>query len=116
VFALFDKLCLLSDGQVIYFGAADRAIDFFSEAGLAVPANRNPADHFLYCINRDFLEGAEVEEVGAGRGRGGGAFGEEAGRRAAHPLLLPPPWRTEHHGAGDPVPGVPHRGPRAGPR
>ena len=43
VFALFDKLCLLSDGQVVYFGDAHRAIDMFASAGLPVPANRNPA-------------------------------------------------------------------------
>ena len=63
VFALFDKLCLLSDGHVVYFGAANRAIDFFAEAGLPVPSNRNPADHFLHAINRDFLESDDVEKV-----------------------------------------------------
>ena len=42
VFALFDKLCLLSDGHVVYFGAANRAIDFFEAAGMGVPNNRNP--------------------------------------------------------------------------
>lgn len=62
VFALFDKLCLLSDGHVVYFGAANRAIDFFAEAGLPVPSNRNPADHFLHAINRDFLESDDVEK------------------------------------------------------
>ncbi len=64
VFSLFDKLCLLSDGHVVYFGAADRAIDFFAEAGLPVPTHRNPADHFLHAINRDFLESSDVEKVG----------------------------------------------------
>lgn len=47
MFALFDKLCLLSDGHVVYYGAANRAIDFFAEAGLGVPANRNPAGEAL---------------------------------------------------------------------
>ncbi|PSC72150.1 ABC transporter G family member 11-like [Micractinium conductrix] len=61
VFALFDKLCLLSDGYVVYFGAANRAIDFFAEAGLAVPTNRNPADHFLHVINPDFTDSDDVE-------------------------------------------------------
>lgn len=79
VFALFDKLCLLSEGRVVYFGAADRAVDFFADAGLAVPVNRNPADHFLYCTNRDFLQGAEVEEVGSWQGRGRRWWKEAAG-------------------------------------
>lgn len=71
VFSLFDKLCLLSDGNVVYFGDAARCEDMFSAAGLPVPAKRNPADHYLHCINRDFA-------VGVGRavaGRAGGRVG-----------------------------------------
>lgn len=63
VFGLFDKLCLLSAGEVVYFGDAGRAVDMFSAAGLSVPAMRNPSDHFLHCINKDFeLEGNEVQK------------------------------------------------------
>lgn len=62
VFSLFDRLCLLSDGMVIYFGDASKAVDMFASAGLPVPAMRNPSDHFLHCINKDF-EG-EGDEVG----------------------------------------------------
>lgn len=40
--AMPGQLCLLSDGHVVYFGAASRAADFFAEAGLACPVNRNP--------------------------------------------------------------------------
>ncbi|MEW5317657.1 MAG: hypothetical protein WDW38_008939 [Sanguina aurantia] len=54
VYELFDQLCLLSKGSVIYFGAAAAADAAFSAAGLPCPANRNPADHFLHCINADF--------------------------------------------------------------
>ena len=49
-----DKLCLLSAGEVVYFGDADRASDFFSSVGLPVPVTRSAPDHFLHCINRDF--------------------------------------------------------------
>lgn len=91
MFALFDKLCLLSDGHVVYFGAADRAADFFEQAGLGVPPNRNPADHFLHTINRDFLE-SEV------RVRGARACGAGLGARLA---CLPPATRhlppVTHH-------------------
>ncbi|KAL3529933.1 hypothetical protein ACH5RR_009255 [Cinchona calisaya] len=54
VFALFDDLCLLSGGEIVYFGEAKMAIKFFAEAGFPCPSRRNPSDHFLRCINSDF--------------------------------------------------------------
>ncbi|KAK4358900.1 hypothetical protein RND71_021129 [Anisodus tanguticus] len=54
VFALFDDLFLLSSGETIYFGEAKLAVEFFGDSGLACPTRRNPADHFLRCINSDF--------------------------------------------------------------
>ncbi|KAL9233670.1 hypothetical protein vseg_008635 [Gypsophila vaccaria] len=54
VFALFDDLCLLSSGEVVYFGDAKNAVLFFAEAGFPCPSRRNPSDHFLRCINSDF--------------------------------------------------------------
>lgn len=56
VFELFDKLCLLSRGSVVYFGDAVRAVDLFQFAGLPCAQHRNPADHFLQCTNSDFKE------------------------------------------------------------
>ncbi|GIM01286.1 hypothetical protein Vretimale_6074 [Volvox reticuliferus] len=54
VFELFDKLCLLSGGAVVYFGVASDALAMFEAAGLPCPPLRNPTDHFLHVINRDF--------------------------------------------------------------
>ncbi|XP_047255103.1 ABC transporter G family member 12 isoform X3 [Capsicum annuum] len=54
VFALFDDLLLLSSGETIYFGEAKLAVEFFGDSGFACPTRRNPADHFLRCINSDF--------------------------------------------------------------
>ncbi|XP_049379130.1 ABC transporter G family member 15-like [Solanum stenotomum] len=54
VFALFDDLFLLSSGETIYFGEAKLAVEFFGDSGFACPTRRNPADHFLRCINSDF--------------------------------------------------------------
>ncbi|KAL3324649.1 hypothetical protein AABB24_038659 [Solanum stoloniferum] len=54
VFALFDDLFLLSSGETIYFGEAKLAVEFFGASGFACPTRRNPADHFLRCINSDF--------------------------------------------------------------
>jgi len=67
VFDLFDKLCLLSTGRLVYFGDAVRAIDLFRDAGLPCPERVNPADHFLHCTNRDFdlIETEVFESVDA---------------------------------------------------
>ncbi|XP_061369448.1 ABC transporter G family member 11-like [Gastrolobium bilobum] len=54
VFELFDQLYLLSGGKTVYFGHASEAYEFFAQAGFPCPALRNPSDHFLRCINRDF--------------------------------------------------------------
>ncbi|KAL6195978.1 hypothetical protein ACLB2K_031595 [Fragaria x ananassa] len=54
VFALFDDLVLLSGGQTVYSGQANKAVEFFAKAGVPCPSRRNPSDHFLRCINSDF--------------------------------------------------------------
>ena len=48
VYELFDNLCLLSAGEVVYFGAACEALGMYNTAGLPCPNNRNPSDHFLH--------------------------------------------------------------------
>ncbi|EYU20486.1 hypothetical protein MIMGU_mgv1a0064731mg, partial [Erythranthe guttata] len=54
VFSLFDDLLLLSNGETIYFGEVESALEFFAEAGFPCPRKRNPSDHFLRCVNSDF--------------------------------------------------------------
>ncbi|CAL5058890.1 unnamed protein product [Urochloa decumbens] len=54
VFELFHGLCLLASGQTIYFGLAANAAEFFTSNGYPCPPMRNPSDHFLRTINRDF--------------------------------------------------------------
>lgn len=54
VFEVFDDLCLLAGGEMVYFGDSKMAVEFFRSAGFACPVRRNPSDHFLFCINSDF--------------------------------------------------------------
>ncbi|XP_042491247.1 ABC transporter G family member 1-like [Macadamia integrifolia] len=62
---LFDNLCLLSCGRTIYFGAASAANEFFALNGFPCPTQRNPFDHYLRIINRDFDE--DIEQGLGGR-------------------------------------------------
>ncbi|GER27331.1 ABC transporter [Striga asiatica] len=54
VFELFQNLCLLSSGKTIYFGSASAANEFFASNGFPCPSMRNPSDHYLRTINKDF--------------------------------------------------------------
>lgn len=67
VYELFDKLCLLSQGNVVYFGDADKALSMFDSAGVPCPSMRNPADHFLHAINLDF-KSADAKALEDGKG------------------------------------------------
>lgn len=47
IFHLFDKLLVLSDGQVAYHGPAVSSAKFFEQAGFVCPMYTNPADYFM---------------------------------------------------------------------
>ncbi|KAG0514245.1 hypothetical protein BDA96_10G174100 [Sorghum bicolor] len=63
VFELFHGLCLLASGQTVYFGPAADAAEFFTSNGYPCPPMRNPSDHFLTTINRDFESENEERTV-----------------------------------------------------
>ncbi|KAG6496848.1 ABC transporter G family member 1-like [Zingiber officinale] len=68
VFELFDQLCLLSAGKTVYFGPTARTNEFFALHGFPCPTFRNPSDHYLRTINKDFdmvSEGTSMEDTQA---------------------------------------------------
>lgn len=54
LFAKFDKLALLADGRVVYFGPARDAVSYMSRLGYEPPTNWNAADFLLELITEDF--------------------------------------------------------------
>ncbi|KAK8942040.1 ABC transporter G family member 11 [Platanthera guangdongensis] len=54
VFELFDNLCLLCSGTTVYFGPTSLTAQVFAANGFPCPQMRNPCDHFLRTINKDF--------------------------------------------------------------
>ncbi|KAG8650382.1 hypothetical protein MANES_07G034600v8 [Manihot esculenta] len=65
VFQLFNNLCLLSSGKMVYFGLASAANEFFTFNGFPCPVHQNPSDHFLKTINKDFERDLEQGLSGA---------------------------------------------------
>lgn len=51
VFNMFDRILLMGEGRVAFFGTTDEAMHFFQEkAQLPCPSNFNPADHFIHAL------------------------------------------------------------------
>ncbi|XP_055346252.1 protein white-like [Paramacrobiotus metropolitanus] len=59
VFAMFDRLLLMSEGRVAYLGNSHRAKHFFAELGYPCPPNFNPADHYIHKLA--IIPGREAE-------------------------------------------------------
>jgi ABC-type multidrug transport system ATPase subunit len=60
IFELFDQLMLLCNGQIVYFGRADRAVQYFTDLGYPCPQHTNPADYFIKLIHVE--QGNEVSK------------------------------------------------------
>ncbi|XP_056588352.1 broad substrate specificity ATP-binding cassette transporter ABCG2 [Triplophysa dalaica] len=53
IYRLFDSLTLLVNGNLVYHGAAQNALEYFSDIGYTCEPHNNPADFFLDVINGD---------------------------------------------------------------
>ena len=53
IMQLFDKLLLLSEGNTVYFGAANEVVYHFQSIGHSCPPQYNPADYLLDLISVD---------------------------------------------------------------
>ena len=53
IFAMFDDLILLSEGQMLYSGAASDALPYFEEMGHKCPQHYNPAEFLADLISVD---------------------------------------------------------------
>ena len=63
VFAGFDKVCFLAGGHICYLGAASELDEYLASLGRPVPEHSNPADFMLDLTNRDFTDGATVDQM-----------------------------------------------------
>ncbi|KAJ2720328.1 hypothetical protein GGI07_004667 [Coemansia sp. Benny D115] len=54
IFNIFDKVILLSQGRLVYFGPTSSAIDYFASIGFQCPVHENPADYFVDLMTLDY--------------------------------------------------------------
>ncbi|KAJ2699964.1 hypothetical protein FB645_005146 [Coemansia sp. IMI 203386] len=54
IFNLFDKVILLSQGRLVYFGPTSESIDYFASIGYQCPMHENPADYFVDLMTLDY--------------------------------------------------------------
>merc|ERR1712072_1135968 len=47
IYQMLDKLLLMGQGHLLYYGAASQATDYFATIGYTMPYGMNPADYFL---------------------------------------------------------------------
>ncbi|KAL5269519.1 hypothetical protein ACHWQZ_G003118 [Mnemiopsis leidyi] len=50
IFQLFDRICLVSEGEIAYMGDTTSGLDLFKAAGYPCKSNFNPADHFVFTL------------------------------------------------------------------
>jgi ABC-type multidrug transport system ATPase subunit/ABC-type multidrug transport system permease subunit len=63
IFSMFDKLLVLSRGEVAYYGDAQQALTYFASLGFECPPLYNPADFFLDVCSADPANAEEVEQA-----------------------------------------------------
>eukprot|EP01097_Dermamoeba_algensis_P012159 TRINITY_DN998_c0_g1_i1.p1 TRINITY_DN998_c0_g1~~TRINITY_DN998_c0_g1_i1.p1 ORF type:complete len:302 (+),score=43.27 TRINITY_DN998_c0_g1_i1:49-954(+) len=59
VFELFDRVCFLARGKMMFFGQRTEIPEFCNSIGYPVPQYMNIAEHFISIINLDFEGDAE---------------------------------------------------------
>lgn len=51
--SLFDDICIMAEGNVVYFGQADQAIRYFTDIGFKPPSLTNPGEFYLNILRSD---------------------------------------------------------------
>ncbi|KAJ2718744.1 hypothetical protein GGI07_005609 [Coemansia sp. Benny D115] len=57
----FDRILLLSQGHLVYFGSTNQAIEYFESKGFPCPLRQNPADFFIDVMSLNNRSPHELE-------------------------------------------------------
>ncbi|KAJ2155976.1 hypothetical protein GGF46_005489 [Coemansia sp. RSA 552] len=62
IFNTFDKVILLAQGRVVYFGPTSLAINYFRSIGYQCPVHENPADYFIDLLTLDYRSDKALDQ------------------------------------------------------
>lgn len=62
IFNIFDKVILLSQGRIVYFGPTATSIDYFASIGYQCPVHENPADYYIDIMTLDYRNDEALEK------------------------------------------------------
>ncbi|EEQ98051.1 Protein white, putative [Perkinsus marinus ATCC 50983] len=104
VFELFDKVMVISEGEIAYHGLRTSLSDFFiKHAKLTCPPHYNLADFTLYTLQTERPEviaglvQAYKAEISDGRDANGSTLEKDVPDGAAHTRNIKPPYRAGLH-------------------
>jgi len=63
IFSMFDRLILLTKGDIAYIGSCQKCVSYFEEIGYKCPDFHNPADFFLDVIGGDVNTARLIEQM-----------------------------------------------------
>jgi len=64
IYALFDRLILLSSGKTAFSGPAKKAVEYFSTIGYQCPPYSNPSDYYMKILKtRDATDQERVDKI-----------------------------------------------------
>jgi ABC-type multidrug transport system ATPase subunit/small basic protein len=63
IFHLFDDLLILAEGEIMYYGKASDAVEYFGQLGYHCPRYTNPSDYIFMNILKDVDDDYDQEEA-----------------------------------------------------
>ncbi|KAL6758227.1 P-loop containing nucleoside triphosphate hydrolase protein [Haematococcus lacustris] len=93
IWSMFDDLVLLHEGQLVYAGPADKALEHFASLGYECPPHTNPAEFLADLVGGEALPSSP--QPGAKAAGEGGQEGEEGMSGRARVQTLVEAWRQQ---------------------
>ncbi|KAJ2781472.1 hypothetical protein H4R18_002846 [Coemansia javaensis] len=82
IFNTFDRVIMLSQGRLVYFGPPVAAIDYFAGLGYRCPMHENPADYFIDLMTIDYTSEQALAESRARVASMAHTFAQHSHKRA----------------------------------